>query len=48
MNTRKELLILVLSLAFAVAAAGMAGGWRRSVAFLAAWLVRELVDAANA
>lgn len=39
MNTRKEVMILALVLVSAVVAAGMGGGWRRSAAFLAAWLV---------
>jgi hypothetical protein len=39
MNTRKELMVLALVLASAIAAAAVGGGWRRSAAFLAAWLV---------
>lgn len=39
MNTRKEILILAFVLGSAVAVAAVGGGWRRSAAFLAAWLV---------
>jgi hypothetical protein len=39
MNTRKELMILAFGLASAVAAASVGGSWKRSAAFLAAWLV---------
>ena|SRR6185295_2621409 len=39
MNTRKELLVLAFTLASAVAAVSVGGPWKRSAAFLAAWLV---------
>ena len=39
MNNRKELMVLALTLASAVAAVSVGGHWKRSVAFFAAWLV---------
>jgi hypothetical protein len=39
MNTRKEVMILAFALASAVAAASVGGSWKRSLAFLAAWLL---------
>jgi|SRR5436190_9200864 len=39
MNTRKEIMILAFALASAVAAASVGGSWKRSMAFLAGWVL---------